>query len=120
MASAREWKERITEWKASGTSATEFAARHGISSQRLYNWSSRFLKAERLRSKAKQTTAPVRLLRVVPTRSADVVCGGSAMAAPSAIRLTMADVSVDVQAGFDEATLRKVLEVVKSLRGSGL
>ena len=120
MASAREWKDRIAEWKASGSSATEFAARHGISSQRLYNWSSRFLKAERVKSKTRQTTGPVRLLRVVPTRSADVVYGGSAMAAPSAIRLTMADVSVDIQAGFDEATLSKVLGVVKSLQSSRL
>jgi len=70
-------------------------------------------------SKAKRTTAPVRLLRVLPTKSANVGYVDSAMTANS-IRLTMADVSVDVQAGFDEATLSKVLGVVRSLRGGGL
>jgi hypothetical protein len=36
---ASEWRRRIEAWKASGQTATEFGARHGIDSRQLYWWS---------------------------------------------------------------------------------
>lgn len=112
---AEEWKDRIARWKASGSTAPEFAARHGLSSRKLYDWSYRLRNPEGAasKSKAKETTSAVHLLRVVPSTRYAAINGTDI--APNAIRLTMAGASVDIRAGFDEATLRKVLCVVKSL-----
>lgn len=119
MAQEQEWKDRVGRWKASGSSAPEFAARYGFSSRKLYDWSYRLRKPEGASSqaKAKETTGPVRLLRVVPTKGPAATNGADNP--PNAMRLTMAGVSVDIHAGFDEATLRKVLCVVKALQDSG-
>ena len=116
---AEEWKDRIARWKASGSTAPEFAARHGLSSRKLYDWSYRLRNPEgaAAKSKAKETMSPVRLLRVVPTKGYAAINGADNP--PNAIRLTMAGASVDIHAGFDEATLRKVLCVVKALQDSG-
>jgi hypothetical protein len=119
MAQAQEWKDRVGRWKASGSTAPEFAARHGFSSRKLYDWSYRLRMPEgsSSKSKTKETTGPVRLLRVVPTKGHAAI--KDADNPPNAMRLTMAGVSVDIHAGFDEATLRKVLCVVKALQDSG-
>ena len=119
MAMAQEWKDRIARWKASGSTAPEFAARHGLSSRKLYDWSYRLRSPEGAasKSKAKEATSPVRLLRVVPTRGDAGVAGTDKP--PSAMRLTISGVSVDIHAGFDEATLRKVLCVVRALQDDG-
>jgi hypothetical protein len=119
MGMAQEWKDRVGRWKASGSSAPEFAARHGFSSRKLYDWSYRLRnpKGEASKSRAKERTSPVRLLRVVPTKGPAAI--SDADNPGSAMRLTMAGVSVDIHVGFDEATLRKVLCVVKALQDSG-
>jgi hypothetical protein len=119
MTTAQEWEERVARWKASGTTAPEFAAKHGFSSRKLYDWFYRLRKAKRVASKATSgvTTSPVRLLRVVRGER-DAAINGTDSAA-NRIRLSMAGASVDIGAGFDEATLRKVLCVVKSLQDGG-
>ena len=116
---AQEWKDRIARWKASGTTAPEFGARHGLPSRKLYDWSYRLRNPEGAasKSKAKEAISSVRLLRVVPSTRDPAISGTDI--APNAIRLTMAGASVDIHAGFDEATLHKVLCVVKALQDSG-
>lgn len=119
MSMAQEWKDRVARWKASGATGPEFAARHGFSGRKLYDWCYRLRKTEEAgsKAKAKERTSPVRLLRVVRSRHDAAISGTDDP--PNAIRLTMGGASVDIQAGFDEATLRRVLCVVKSLGDGG-
>lgn len=109
----------MARWKASGTTAPDFAAKHGLSSRKLYDWFYRLRKTKGATSNAKSgvSTSAVRLLRVVRRERSAAISG--AVSTPHAIRLTLAGASMDIHAGFDEATLRKVLCVVKSVEGDG-
>jgi hypothetical protein len=119
MTTAQEWGEWVARWKASGWTAPEFAAKHGLSSRKLYDWFYRLRKTKGAASKASPqvTTSPVRLLRVVRGEGGSATNGSAD--SPNAIRLSMAGASVDIHAGFDEATLRRVLCVVKGLQEGG-
>jgi len=50
------WSERVRRWKAGGLTAKEFAEPHRLSVERLYHWSSRLRREERVRG---ATFAPV-------------------------------------------------------------
>ena len=61
--SREEWRELVREWKASGSTAREFAGTRGLSVTSLFYWSS-VLKREELeqaRPKAKTRLVPVRV-----------------------------------------------------------
>ena len=43
------WSDRVRRWKSSGLTAKKYAARRGLSVERLYHWSSRLRREERAR-----------------------------------------------------------------------
>lgn len=97
-ASAAEWSERVVAWRASGRSASEYAAGKGYSSKLLRWWGSELARRER--------KAPrVQLARVVR------------VAAPSApLTVAVGGARIEVRAGFDHALLRDVVEALGGMR----
>jgi transposase-like protein len=60
------WKQRVSDFKTTGGSVSEFAKKHGISVHQFYYWRKKFFKEERLSSaKAKLFGTPQNLIRVV-------------------------------------------------------
>lgn len=92
------WKDRVEAWRASGTSAAEFAREHGLAASTLRWWSSHLTCAE----------AP-RFLQLVPKARATT--------APPELVVEVGVARVRVAAGFDAALLS---DVVRALGGAPL
>jgi len=128
MARADEWRALVTQWKASGLTAGEFGARHGLSRKLLHNWAYRLgltaaskRKTETPVVKAARSggtdTSAVRLLRIVGR--GNPAHAGEPKTERAAIRMTFAGATMDLDAGFDPAALRKILLVAQSIRDGG-
>jgi transposase len=59
------WKERVRRWKSSGMTAQEFAAREGVSANRLHVWSGRLQRSGWALKRAVQLEPTPALLPVV-------------------------------------------------------
>lgn len=101
MTNTDEWKKHVAEWRASGLSAEEFSKEHGLSKTRLWAWSSRLRKAERI------AAGGVPLARVIRQTSPERNEGS--------VTVELHGARVVVRAGVDRATLATVLEGVASL-----
>ena len=96
MASSETWAKRVSEWRASGKTAADFAAGRGFAGSTLRWWASHH---------GRRTHALVQVLRAAPTRDA-------------ALELAVGDVRVLVHAGFDRALLAEVLDVLREKAAS--
>lgn len=106
MAKASDWAKRVAAWRASGLTATEFAASEGYRSGTLLWWSSELKRRERRGSsvgKAVGERSFVRMARVVP-RAAE----------GTKLTLRVGSAEVEVRRGFDAGLLK---EVVAALGG---
>jgi len=101
MATLDVWAKRVEQWRKSGLSAADFSAREGITSKQLGWW------RWKLGSSPSAAPGPPQFLpvRVVPS----VACPPCATD-PVEIALPNGRV-VRVTAGFDAATLERVLEI---------
>jgi hypothetical protein len=98
--SARErWAERVAVWRASGRSATAFAAEHGLNAGTLRYY------AKVLRREA--PTRSVKLARVEVVRARD---------SESPIELELGGARVMVRRGFDRETLGELLDLLGARR----
>lgn len=93
MTDKKTWAKRVAAWRASGESATVFAAREGYAASSLRNWASRLGRAE------------VELVRVVRSEPAHSKAEG--------IEIRVGEARVVVPSGADTATLRVVLEALR-------
>lgn len=97
-ASRDEWAERISQWRASGLSGREFAARVGVKESTLRYWKW-MLAHERRRDAVHTTPAFVEIAGLVDGGRFEIIFG-------SGVRLL-------VPLSFEEATLRRLLEVLE-------
>ena len=104
------WSKRIEEWRASGLTAKEFSAKHGLPVHGLRNWSYRLRAVEK-----------VKLIPVTVKPPADSLPSSTAEADPArpALTLELGGVHVVVSTGFDRATLRAVLDVLGERSAQG-
>lgn len=116
MTNEEKWRTVVMQWKASGLTAAEFGSREGVSKQQLHNWTSRLGLTGRANKQAEDETQPVRLLPIVRPPARPVA--KQAKTGGTGIRLSFAGATMDLEAGFDPATLRKVLQVAQSIVGS--
>ena len=117
MATSEEWKAWVTQWKASGQTAEDFAVKLGLSYRGLHSWAYRLGMTNSRKANDRRDEKAVRFLQIVPQKEKATTKGvGSRQ---SGIRVTMAGAVVDVQLGFDEATLGRVLGVVKAVQEVG-
>jgi hypothetical protein len=93
----------VADWRASGLTADEFAARRGLSVNALRYWAYGRRKA----------SPPVRSLEVVRVERA---CNSMTPAPPSGvtIMIELGGARVSVPAGSDAATLRVVLDALRA------
>jgi len=109
MASPRElWREHVQRWKDGGLTARQYAAETGINVHTLTTWSSR------LRREAGTTVAP-RNGRSLAPRFVEVAAEGvtAADGRAAVLEIVVGDATVRVPVGFDEATLARLLAVVR-------
>lgn len=98
----------VAEWTASGLSAAAFAEAHGMAMCTLYGWR-RQLRA-RSTGRVDRGAAPAFAEVVLRSSEADAHRAG---AEPPSIELVIADVVVRVGAAFDDAHLRRVVDVLR-------
>ena len=108
-ASREEWAARLTRLKESGLSLTAFAEQIGVKPKTLSWWRKKMVlgseATKATRSSRRRETAAVPSLNFVEMTAA--VEGGS-------VEIVLASVAVRVRAGFDTATLARVLEVLEA------
>lgn len=100
---ARKWLERVREWRASGMTAPSFASGQGYAPSTLRYWASQLRHEE-------SAPAQGRALRRV--RLARVEIAASSPATP--VVVDVAGARIEVQAGFDRALLREVVDALRS------
>ena len=115
MATASDWRERVKEWKAGGMTAAEFCAERGLKAHQLKTWAWKL--GMTAKKGAAPVDAPVRLVKLVPRSNAKTAVGGNANES-SGIRIVAANVSVEVQRGFDRSVLVDVLAALDQRSGS--
>ena len=94
----------LAEWKASGASAAEFAPRAGVSTHTLYTW--------RRKARAEAADASAGQFTELVVRNSPAL----AVTDPAArIEIALGDAVVRVGAIFDDAHLRRVLDVVRAM-----
>jgi transposase len=95
----RQWRRRISQWRASGLSVRAFCAQYGLTPASFYHWR-RVL--ERRPAEEPAAFVPVQVVAdAVPTQA-------------SALEVVLADGrTVRVAPGFDAATLRRLLAVLE-------
>ena len=104
----------MRQWKASGQTAQEFAARNGCAASTLHYWSWRLGTRQRgARARGQAAPAFVELVR-----PADLAGPGTRAAereaAPSAFEVRFGErVCLRVPASFDEAALRRLVRVLE-------
>ncbi len=97
----RQWRRWIRQWQTSGLSVTAFCARFGLATANFYAW-------RRLLQRRDATTAAF-----VPVR----VVADTPQAPTGALEVLLPDGhSVRVPPGFDAATLRQLLAVLREER----
>lgn len=117
--SESEWAELVAEWRASGQTAREFAAAHGVADSALRYWSGRLGSGKRPGGTARPRAGGARPGAPSSSSSfARVVRPGEAPPAKAEGRITLVvgRVSIVVEPGFDGAHLR---EVVRALSEAG-
>ena len=92
MTDKKTWAKRVAAWRASGDSATVFAAREGYAASSLRNWASRLGR-------------DVELVRVVRSEPAQSKAEG--------IEIRVGTARVFVPSGADTEALRVVLEALR-------
>lgn len=98
-ASREIWTKRVAQWKASGLTAAEFARRHKLVAGSLKWWSWQLGAARR-----KGAMSPLTFVEMTTAVQRE------------AIELVVGAIQIRVPAGFDEAALAKVLDVIERRR----
>ena len=107
-ANAELWSDRVRRWKESGLTAAEFATQEGLSRPQALSWWAHRLSRT---PKARKPAAALKLVRVEP-----VVLESGVATREGGVAIRCGDYHIDVRAGFDETTLRRVLAVMEAGR----
>jgi transposase len=120
--SRAEWAKRVERWKDSGLSAKEYAAETGVKASTLSYWcwrlgasgeSSRGHRKRKSAAKSRPAALPVEGSR---GRFVELETTASVPAAPALELVLSRGIRVRVAAGFDEATLTRVVRAVEAVQ----
>lgn len=126
--SSEQWAKYVERWKDSGLTAKEFAAEAGVKASSLSYWRWKLSAATRGRSDTESEVLPAPPEPTVPAKRRNKVpaVGPSAgfvelpvatlASAPAVLELLLGEVRVRVPAGFDEATLTRLVRAVEAAR----
>ncbi|MCA9535822.1 MAG: hypothetical protein KC593_19185 [Myxococcales bacterium] len=105
-----EWPDHVRAWRASGETARAYCAKHGLNLHTMWSWSARMQDEKRASSKVAKSGAELRMALVRPTRPVETIV---TVARGTGVRLSVGAVRVEVERGFDEETLSRVLAVLE-------
>jgi transposase len=109
MANAEAWSKRVADWRASGLTAKEFCAKHGLALSGLRYWTYRLRAAEKASEANSVKLVPITVV------SPDAEPASSTTRAEHlkpALTLELGAARISIPAGFDRGTLRAVLDVL--------
>jgi transposase len=113
------WEKRIERWRDSGLSAKEYAAEVGINAGSLKWWAWRVGAAEKSQPpkvRARRRRSP-KIASAVTSSPLTFVEMATTVTATDAIEIVLpSTVRVRVRRGFDDTTLRRVLDVLEQRR----
>ena len=98
---AADARRSISAAGSAGQSLGEWASEHGVDGRSLHSW---WLNLSGRRGQMPKSSEPLRLVELLPERAT----------VSSKFTVRVGSVSVEVEAGFDEAALRRLLAVVGS------
>lgn len=108
MATAEDWKVRVSEWKALGVTALEYCEPRGLSAKQLHIWAWKLGMTSARKKVAK--TKQHRFLRVVcKPASAPTGTSHQAPSQSSGVRLRIGHVAVELDTHFSQAALETVI-----------
>ncbi|MCB9658385.1 MAG: hypothetical protein H6726_12120 [Sandaracinaceae bacterium] len=105
-----EWPDHVRAWRASGDTARAYCAAHGLNVNRLWSWSARMQDEKKAARKIAKSGAGIRMALVRPTRP---TVTATSVTRGTGVRLSVGAVRVEVERGFDEETLSRVLAVLE-------
>jgi hypothetical protein len=115
------WAKRVERWKESGLSAKEFAAELGINARSLSWWRWQLSKSDALgegpRRRRRRSCSSAATTSLAKTLSPMTFVEMTAAVMPEPLEIVLASaLRVRVPAGFDDATLRRLLDVLERRR----
>ena len=118
--SRAEWAKRVERWKESGLSAKEFAAETGLKASTLSYWSWKLASSGEVAGDQAESSSVMggqkRRRKSAAPRFVEVTAP-AITTSPSMLELVLSGgVLVRVSAGFDEATLTRVVRAVEASR----
>jgi hypothetical protein len=116
------WSERVSEWRASGKSSTDFCKGKSFTAGGLRYWASRLKGAPPRNPSSKPEVRLARVLRTpAPVRAEERArvppAAASAFASEATVVIEVPGARVSVRPGFDRATLAAVLDVLATQGG---
>lgn len=112
MTDAKTWAKRVTDWRASGLTASEYCSGRGFSRTALYWWSSKLRKDGPDTSGPRETVPMARVVRRPRSEPAPEIAPEMAV-----VLIECGDARVFVPSGVDRATLTLVLQVLEDHQG---
>lgn len=103
----RKWKKNLSGFWTSGLSLTEYCRRTQLNVNTANKWRSRFKTLGYGEKSAEE------ILEIVPLKESLI---GMEHKAGSGIHLTLGDLHVELDRGFDETTLKRVLRILEESR----
>ena len=113
MADAKNWAKRVTGWRSSGLTASEYCAGRGFSRTALYWWSSKLRKEGPETGGLREAISMARVVRRPRSEPAPV----ESALEMAVVLIERGDARVFVPPGVDRATLTLVLEALEGHQG---
>ena len=103
----RKWKKNLSGFWSSGLSLAEYCRRTQLNVKTASKWRNRF------KSLGYEKKVTEESLEIVPLKT---VLIGTEQKDRSGIRLTVGDLHLELDRGFDETTLKRVLQILEERR----
>ena len=103
----RKWEKNLSGFWTSGLTLAEYCRRTHLNEKSAGRWMNRF------KSLGYEKKVTEESLEIVPLKT---VLIGTEQQAGSGIRLTLGDLHLELDSGFDETTLKRVLQILEERR----
>ena len=103
----RKWKKNLSGFWTSGLSLAEYCRRTQLNMKTASKWRNRF------NALGDEEKSAEEILEIVPLKT---VLIGTEQKDRSGIRLTVGDLHLELDRGFDETTLKRVLQILEERR----
>ena len=105
-----EWPDHVRAWRSSGETARAYCEARGLNVTRLWSWSARMQDEKKAARKVAKSGAEIRMALVRPARPPETIMP---VTRGPGVRLSVGAVRVEVERGFDDETLSRVLAVLE-------